>query len=72
MSILLSFNFSERNMSILSRHRFPYSMKSIALTLVSKELPTEFFTIRVSVRLSDRSKVTQNKINFVKIAPSGV
>ena len=26
----------------------------------------EFFTIRISVRLSDRSKDTQNKINFVK------
>ena len=25
---------------------------------------TEFFTIRVSVRLSDRAEVTQNKINF--------
>ena len=32
----------------------------------------EFFTLGVSVRLSDRSEVTQNKINFVKIAPSGV
>ena len=29
----------------------------------------EFFTIRISVRLSDRSKVTQNKINFVKNCP---
>ena len=29
----------------------------------------EFFTIRVSVRLSDRSKVTQIKINFVKNCP---
>ena len=29
----------------------------------------EFLTIRVSVRLSDRSKVTQNKINFVKNCP---
>ena len=27
---------------------------------------------RLSVRLSDRSKVTQNKINFVKNFPSGV
>ena len=27
------------------------------------------FTVRVSVRLSDRSKVTQNKINFVKNCP---
>ena len=26
----------------------------------------EFFTIRITVRLSVRSKVTQNKINFVK------
>ena len=26
----------------------------------------EFFTIRFSVRLSDRFKVTQNKINFIK------
>ena len=26
----------------------------------------EFFTIHVSVRLSDRSEVTQHKINFVK------
>ena len=26
----------------------------------------EFFTIHVSVRLSDRSKVAQNKINFIK------
>ena len=32
----------------------------------------EFFTIRVSVRLSDRSKVTQNKINLSKIVSSGV
>ena len=29
----------------------------------------EFFMIHVSVRLSDRSKVTQNKINFVKSCP---
>ena len=29
----------------------------------------EFFTIHVSVRLSDRSEVTQNKINFVKNCP---
>ena len=29
----------------------------------------EFFMIRISVRLSDRSKVTQNKINFVKNCP---
>ena len=28
-----------------------------------------FFTIRISVRLSDRSKVTQIKINFVKNCP---
>ena len=28
--------------------------------------PIEFFTIHVSVRLSDRSAVTQHKINFVK------
>ena len=26
----------------------------------------EFFMIRISVRLFDRSKVTQNKINFIK------
>ena len=26
----------------------------------------EFFTIHISVRLSDRSKVTQNKINLIK------
>ena len=31
-----------------------------------------FFTIRISVTLSDRSKVTQNKINFVKNCISGV
>ena len=29
----------------------------------------EFFTIGVSVRLSDRFNVTQNKINFVKNCP---
>ena len=29
----------------------------------------EFFTIHVSVRLSDRSEVTQHKINFVKNCP---
>ena len=29
----------------------------------------EFFTLGVSVRLSDRFKVTQNKINFVKNCP---
>ena len=29
----------------------------------------EFFSIRISVRISDRSKVTQNKINFVKNCP---
>ena len=29
----------------------------------------EFFTLGVSVRLSDRSKVKQNKINFVKNCP---
>ena len=28
-----------------------------------------FFTIRISVRLSDRFKVTQHKINFVKNCP---
>ena len=27
---------------------------------------------RISVRLSDRSEVTQHKINFIKIAPSGI
>ena len=35
-----------------------------------QEIPSkywiEFFTIRISVRLSNRSKVIQNKINFVK------
>ena len=31
--------------------------------------PIEFFTIGVSVRLSDRFNVTQNKINFVKNCP---
>ena len=29
----------------------------------------EFFTIGVSIRLSDRFNVTQNKINFVKNCP---
>ena len=29
----------------------------------------EFFMIRISVRLSDRSKVTQNKISFAKNLP---
>ena len=29
----------------------------------------EFFTLGVSVRLSDRSEVTQNKINYVKNCP---
>ena len=29
----------------------------------------EFFTLRISIRLSDRSYVTQNKINFVKNCP---
>ena len=32
-------------------------------------MTNEFFTIRISVRLSDRFKVTQNKINFVKNYP---
>ena len=32
----------------------------------------QFFMIQFSVRLSDRSEVTQHKINFVKIAPTGV
>ena len=32
-------------------------------------LKFEFFTIGVSVRLSDRFNVTQNKINFVKNCP---
>ena len=31
--------------------------------------PFEFFTIRISVRLSDRIKVTQHKVNFVKNCP---
>ena len=31
--------------------------------------PFEFFTLGVSVRLSDRSNVTQNKVNFVKNYP---
>ena len=30
-----------------------------------RHMPIEFFTIRISVRSSDRSKVTQNKINFM-------
>ena len=29
----------------------------------------EFFTTRITVRLSDRFKVTKNKINFVKNCP---
>ena len=29
----------------------------------------EFFMIRVSVRFTDRFKVTQNKINFIKNCP---
>ena len=29
----------------------------------------EFFMIRISVRLSDRSKVTQHKMNFIKNCP---
>ena len=29
----------------------------------------EFFTIGISVRLSDRSEATQHKINFVKTCP---
>ena len=29
----------------------------------------EFFTLGVSVRLSDRFKVTQNKINFIQNCP---
>ena len=35
----------------------------------SFSIPFEFFTIGVSVRLSDRFNVTQNKINFVKNCP---
>ena len=34
-------------------------------------LPFGFFTIGFSLRLSDRSEVTQNKINIVKFAPVG-
>ena len=40
---------------------------STVITLVTYAF--EFFTIGISVRLSDRSKVTQNKINFIKNCP---
>ena len=32
----------------------------------NKQLTLEFFTMRISVRLSDKYKVTQNKISYVK------
>ena len=40
---------------------------STALQPYLNKFSFEFFTIHVSVRLSDRSEVTQHKINFVKI-----
>ena len=36
---------------------------------VQHKYTIEFCTIRISVRLSDRSKVSQHKINFVKNCP---
>ena len=40
-----------------------------ALTVPINTQSIEFFTIRISVRLSDRFKVTQHKLNFVKNCP---
>ena len=45
---------------VLIATAIPLSKKSVVQDSI------EVFTIRVSVRLSDRSKVTQNKINFVQ------
>ena len=67
--------------SITWHSQYPTSLKHIMLQQTmgrnllgkSKEflwtLTIEFFTIGVSVRLSDRFNVTQNKINFVKKCP---
>ena len=35
----------------------------------SQQITFEFFTVHISVRLSDRSKGTQRKINFVQNCP---
>ena len=42
---------------------------SRSMAVKEKSLSIEFFTTRIFVRLSDRSKVTQHKINFVKNCP---
>ena len=47
-----------------------YSISNIVLMDSEEIMSTiEFFTIRISVTLSDRSEVTQHKINFVKNHP---
>ena len=48
-------------------HKHHYHKTSTLKTTSKRKI--EFFTIRVSVRLSDRFNVTQNKINFVKNCP---
>ena len=45
------------------------SNRIIGMLLLLMALTFEFFTLNISVRLSDRFKVTQNKINFVKNCP---
>ena len=56
---------------ILGIRHFQFAQKVFCgLVLINLHITIEFFTIgRISVRLSDRSKVTQNKINFVKNCP---
>ena len=47
-----------------------YKMKgNLLLRQLAAILSFEFFTIGVSIRISDRFKVTQNKIYFVKNCP---
>ena len=72
MTLKMGFILSERLLG--SSHqcnafevfRIVLSTKTPKLTLIG------FFTIGLFVRLFDRSKVTQNKINFVKNCPGGV
>ena len=47
-------------------HRLYITLSGADTSIMVKVWPFEFFTLRISVRLSDRSYVTQIKINFVK------
>ena len=59
------FYYSRLNYSYLAK-QLKLVEELIRILNYESNRPIEFFTIHVSVRFSDRSEVTQHKINFVK------